>query len=126
MGSLDSLRASNSSVYCNIFHRSCYQIIFFEFFDFLLYLWFYNWAKPYKPSMKILFHLDILSYICLCFNLVSNIIRAIVYVYSLPSSQYPIDKALDVTRYLEFIFSPLWPLIVYFIVVFTMKNLKKY
>lgn len=76
--------------------------------------------------MKILFHLDILSYICLCFNLVSNIIRAIVYVYSLPSSQYPIDKALDVTRYLEFIFSPLWPLIVYFIVLFTMKNLKKY
>ena len=92
----------------------------------LLFLWFHNWAKPYKPSMKILFHLDILSYICLCFNLVSNMIRAIVYIYSLPPSQYPIDKALDVTRYLEFIFSPLWSLIVYFIISFTMKKLKKY
>ena len=90
---------------------------------FLLFLWFHNWAKPYKPSMKILFDLDILSYICLCFNLVSNMIRAVVYIYSLPSSQYPIEKALDVTRYLEFIFSPLWPLIVYLIVAFTMKKL---
>ena len=93
---------------------------------FLLFLWFHNWAKPYKPSMKILLHLDILSYICLCFNLISNMIRAIVYIYSLPSSQYPIDKALDVTRYLEFLFSPLWPLTVYFIISFTMKKLKKY
>ena len=92
----------------------------------VLFLWFHNWAKPYKPSMKILFNLDILSYICLCFNLVSNMIRAVVYIYSLPPLQYLIDKSLDVTRYLEFIFSPLWPLIVYFIVAFTMKKLKKY
>ena len=91
----------------------------------LLFLWFHNWAKPHKPSMKILFHLDVLSYICLCFSLVANMIRAIVYIYSLPLTQYPIDKALAVSQYLEYIFTPLWPLILYFIVIFTMKKLKK-
>ena len=92
----------------------------------MVFLWFHNWAKPYKPLMKILFHLDVFSYICLCFNLVSNMIRAIVYIYSLPLSQYPIDKALNVSLYLEYIFSPLWPLIAYFIVAFTKKKLKKH
>ena len=93
---------------------------------FLLFLWFHHWAKPYKSSMKILFHLDVLSYICLCFNLVSNMIRAIAYIYSLPLSQYPIDKALEVSLYLEYIFSPLWLLIAYFMVVFAKKKLKKH
>ena len=91
----------------------------------LLFLWLHNWAKPYKPSMNIIFHLDVLSHICLCFSLISNMIRAIVYIYSLPLSQYPIDKALAVSLYLEYIFTPLWPLIVYFIVIFTMKKFKK-
>ena len=92
----------------------------------MVFLWFHNWAKPYKPLMKILFHLDVFSYICLCFNLVSNMIRAIVYIYSLPLSQYPIDIALNVSLCLEYIFSPLWPLIAYFIVAFTKKKLKKH
>ena len=90
----------------------------------LLFLWFHNWAKPYKLSMKILFHLDVLSYICLCFNLVSNMIRAIVYIYSLPLTQDPIDKALKVSWYLEHGFSPLWPLVIYIVVVYK-KKLKK-
>ena len=65
----------------------------------LLFLWLYNWAKPYIRSMNILFYLDVLSYICLCFSLISNMIRAIVFIYSLPLSQYPIDKALAVSLY---------------------------
>ena len=91
----------------------------------MVFLWFHNWAKPYKPTMKILFHLDILSYLCLCFSLVSNMIRAIVYIYSLPLSQDPIDKALEMSLYLEYILSPLWPLILYVVVVFTIKKLNK-
>ena len=55
----------------------------------LLFLLFHNFAKSCKLSMKILFNLDVLLYICLCFNLVSNMIRAIVYIYSLPLSQDP-------------------------------------
>ena len=81
----------------------------------LLFLWIHIRAKPFKYTKCLLYRVDMASYICLCFSLVINILRAVVYIYSLPS-QHPIDLVLRVSMYLEHLFSPVWVLIIYFFV----------
>ena len=90
----------------------------------LFFLWFHYWSKPFKYTMKILMQVDIGSYICLCLSLVVNMLRGIVYIYSLPSSQYPIALVLKVSLYLEYLCTPLWPLIIYLVVTQLMKKFK--
>ena len=79
----------------------------------LLFLWIHIRAKPFKYTKSLLYQVDMASYICLCLNLVINILRAVVYIYSLPS-QHPIDLVLRVSTYLEHLFTPVWVLIVRF------------
>lgn len=74
--------------------------------------------------MKILLQVDIGSYICLCLSLVVNMVRGIVYIYSLPSSQYPIALVLKASFYLEYLFTPIWPLIIYLVVTQAIKKIK--
>ena len=91
----------------------------------LLFLWFHVRLKPFKDCMNLLVHVDFASYICLNFNLVINMVRAVVYVYSLQLSQYPINVVLGVSMYLEYLFTPIWVLPIYFILSFTAKKNKK-
>ena len=90
----------------------------------LFFLWFHYWSKPFKHTMKILLQVDIGSYICLCLSLVVNMVRGIVYIYSLPSSQYPIALVLKASFYLEYLFTPIWPLIIYLVVTQAIKKIK--
>ena len=73
----------------------------------LLFLWIHIRAKPFKYTKSLLYRVDMASYICLCFSLVINILRVVVYIYSLPS-QHPIDLVLRVSMYLEHFLSPVW------------------
>ena len=81
----------------------------------LLFLWIHIRAKPFKYTKSLLYQADMASYICLCLSLVINILRAVVYIYSLPS-QHPIDLVLRVSIYLEPLFTPVWVLIIHFFV----------
>ena len=88
----------------------------------LLFLWIHIRAKPFKYTKSLLYRVDMFSYICLCFSLVINILRAVVYVFSLPS-QHPIDLVLRVSMYLEHLFTPVWVIIIHFFV--SLISLKK-
>lgn len=57
--------------------------------------------------MNLLVHVDFASYICLNFNLVINIVRAFVYIYSLQLSQYPINVVSGASMSLEYLFTPI-------------------
>ena len=81
----------------------------------LLFLWIHIRAKPYKYTKRLLYQVDMASYICLSLSLVINILRAVVYIYSLPS-QHPVDLVLPVSTYLEHFFTPVWVLIIRFFV----------
>ena len=81
----------------------------------LLFLWIHIRAKPFKYTKRLLYRVDMVSYICLCLSLVINILRAVVYIYSLPL-QHPIDLVLPVSVYLEHLFTPVWVLIIQFFV----------
>ena len=90
----------------------------------LLFLWIHIRAKLFKYTKSLLYRVDMFSYICLCFSLVINILRAVVYIYSLPS-QHPIDLVLRVSMYLEHLFTPVWVLIMYlFVTLIRMKSKK--
>ena len=90
----------------------------------LLFLWIHIRAKPFKYTKSLLYRVDMASYICLCLSLVINILRAVVYIYSLPS-QHPIDLVLRVSIYLEHLFTPVWVLIIRFFVSLIRTKFKK-
>ena len=89
----------------------------------LLFLWIHIRAKPFKYIKSLLYEVDMASYICLCLSLVINILRAVVYIYSLPS-QHPIDLVLRISMYLEHLFTPVWVLIIRFFFS-SIKRLKR-
>ena len=90
----------------------------------LLFLWIHIRAKPFKYTKSLLYQVDMASYICLCLGLVINILRAVVYIYSLPS-QHPTDLVLRISIYLEHLFTPAWVLIIrFFGSLITMKSKK--
>ena len=82
----------------------------------LLFLWIHIRAKPFKYTKSLLYQVDMASYVCLCLSLVINIFRAVVYIYSLPLSQQPINFVLRSSMYLEHLFTPVWILIMRFLV----------
>ena len=90
----------------------------------LLFLWIHICAKPFKYNRSLLYQVDMASYICLCLSLVINVLRAVVYIYSLPS-QPPIDLVLRVSMYLEPLFTPVWVLIIRFLVSLIRLKSKK-
>ena len=90
----------------------------------LLFLWIHIRAKPFKYTKSLLYEVDMASYICLCLSLVINVLRAVVYIYSLPS-QHPIDQVLHVSIYLEHLFTPVWVLIIHFFVSLIRMQTKK-
>ena len=90
----------------------------------LLFLWIHTRAKPFKYTKILLYQVDMASYICLCLSLVINILRAVVYIYSLPS-QHPIDLVLRISMYLEHLFTPVWVLIIHFFVSLIRLKSKK-
>ena len=88
-------------------------------------LWFHYTCKPFKKPMKILYRLDVISFMFLCLNLIINCARATIYFYDLPLNQYPINTVLTICVYFEEIFSPLWWLLCYLIWSFLRKKIKK-
>ena len=91
----------------------------------LLFLWIHIRAKPFKITKSLLYQVDMASYVCLCLSLVINILRAVVYVYSLPLSQQPINVVLSASMYLEHLFTPVWILIMRFFISLIRKKDKK-
>ena len=90
----------------------------------LLFLWIHIRTKPFKYTKSLLYRVDMASYICLCLSLVINVLRAVVYIYSLPS-QHPIDQVLRISMYLEHLFTPVWVLILHFFVSLIRRKSKK-
>ena len=90
----------------------------------LLFLWIHIRAKPFKHTKSLLYLVDMASYICLCLSLVINVLRAVVYIYSLPL-QHPIDLVLRVSVYLEHLFTPVWILITRFFGLLIRMKYKK-
>ena len=92
----------------------------------LLFLLIHICAKPFKYTKSLLYRVDMASYVCLCLSLVINILQAVVYIYSLPLSQQPINFVLRVSMYLEHLFTPVWILIMHFFVsLIRMKSKKR-
>ena len=80
---------------------------------FVMFLMFRYVFDPYKQSLKLVKMLDILSSAFLCLLVVINMFRADVYTHNLPF-QFPVDEVSTIAYYLELIFSPLWFLIIWF------------
>ena len=76
----------------------------------LLFLAYFHFRlKPYKDEMFVLYRLDIVSYICLFFQLLVSLIRVFVIVYG-----SPVKDTFDFQ--LESVLIPLWYLPIYFFV----------
>lgn len=73
-------------------------------------------VRPFKPEMKLLHWLELVSLLGFCMLVTSNTCRGFLYVFNIPN-QNPIPRLLTFFTYLEFIVSPLTVLLVYFIVV---------
>ena len=75
----------------------------------LVLAYFHFQLKPYKKEMVMLYRLDIVSFICLFFQLVVSLIRAFVIVYG-----SPVKDTFDF--HLESVLTPLWYLPLFLIV----------
>ena len=76
----------------------------------LLFLAYFHFRlKPYKDEMFVLYRLDIVSYICLFFQLLVSLIRVFVIVYG-----SPVKDTFDFQ--LESVLIPLWYLPIYLFV----------
>ena len=75
----------------------------------LVLTYFHYQLKPYKREMVILHRLDMVSFICLFFQLSVSLIRAFVIVYG-----SPVKNTFDF--HLESVFTPLWYLPLFLIV----------
>ena len=74
--------------------------------------------EPYKKEMIILYRLDIVSFICLFFHLVENLIRAFVFVYGSPVKD-------TFNFHFESVLTPLWYLPIYLVVRKIKVNIEK-
>ena len=94
----------------NPIYRILYITPIFAFFCYL-----HRRVNPYKRSMFILKRLDAVSWICLFLLSLLSEMRAIAYIYNIPTVD-SISYALQAADVSEQIFSPLWYLIISFIV----------
>ena len=81
---------------------------------FVLLAYFHFRMNPYKRSMYILKRLDSVSWFCLFLHLFINGMRAVVYIYDVPNIDF-ISHALQAANILEHLFTPLWYLIISFL-----------
>ena len=72
-------------------------------------------ANPYKRSLRVVKMLDLVSNILLCMLVAINMFRAVVFTYNLPY-EFPVNKASTIAYHFEYILTPIWVLVLYFVV----------
>ena len=81
---------------------------------FAIFCYLHRKLDPYKESMFILKRLDLVGWVCLFVSALLNGYRAVVYIYDIPNVD-SINYALKAADVLENIFSPLWYVIISYI-----------
>ena len=87
-------------------------------------LYFHYTMDPFKDSMHLLRRLDLVSYFCLCIQMMFNVMRSVAYIYSLGHDDLMISIE-TMCGYLEHIVSPLSYLLIYFVVKKTYDKVKQ-
>ena len=82
---------------------------------FALFLLFRYVLNLYKRSLKLVKMLDLVSNIFLCVLVAINMFRAVIFTHNLPF-QFPVDEVSNMAYYIEYLLSPLWILIILFLI----------
>ena len=72
-------------------------------------------SKPYKSEMYILHWMEVFSILGIFVSLFHNMFRSFLYVYDI-TYEYPVTFLWQVFAILDLTFSPIWMLILFFIV----------
>ena len=81
----------------------------------ILIIIYYFFSKPYKSEMYILHWMEVFSIVGIFVCLFHNMFRGFLYVYDI-NYKYPVTLIWQVLAILDLIVSPIWMLILFFIV----------
>ena len=90
----------------------------------LLFFAVYLKVKPFKPSLFVLHWLEVASLICVCYQLLYNLLKSYLYLYDVPNKTHE-ELLLAFFRYTEFLFSPLFLFAVYLVGSRVLRFLKR-